>query len=208
LTLWGLKKRMPVTHQQWRDFMRSSDFSGSFRKLRKVNLKIVKSNSKVWFIKSCRVMGLVPVTLQSKVQDPAAHQVGYTAAMAESWRRAQGRAGRRLVVEVLGREETKREGLRLEEREERREVEELVSDEKWLALTYKVESLGRSLTSMGRREHGLKLVRLLSREGREVPAWLERTSGSFLEGTATMAGEEAEERSRVDSMVASTPIRP
>ena len=202
--------------------MRNDNFSVMFKMLRKIRSKLVKCNSKMWFLKSCRVMGLVPVTLQPRVQDPAAHQEGYTTTKAAAWKRAQGRAGRRLLVEASQREEARREELQLEERREMRRNEQLLSDEEWLALISRVESLARSLTRMKRREHGVKLVGLLVREQRAVPAWLDRSSGSILESTDTMTGEQeagGEEQEaggqeqeaggqEQEEVVTSTPLRP
>ena len=103
--------------------------------MKNINSNVVKCRSKNWFLKTCLLINLVPVTLQSKVRDPLAHQPGYSSQAAEAWAKAQKAAGRKLVEEALDREVTRLKILRLKERSELRDIQELLNDEEWLIAT-------------------------------------------------------------------------
>ena len=64
-----------------------------------------------------------------------------------------------------------------------------MTQEERVMLSSKVEDLDNVGTRVRRREHGMRLKGLLREAGREVPVWLNRTTGSVLEGTATIMAE-------------------
>ena len=201
---------MAANHQQWRAFMNSEVFKEKFYRVQNKSMKVVKTETKCWFLKCCLVQRLVPPTLHPRTQDPAAHRAGYSQEEAQNWAKAQVGAGLQFVQEALRREEDYLARHRLEERRTERQIETSLSDEEWLALTFKIESLKHSNRKVRRREHGGKLRGLLAEQGRRVPNWLNRTAGSFLENISEMRREEEEEEreeGRPQPRFMSTPAR-
>lgn len=187
----GSKIIMPLANYQlWREYMGEINFSQSFKKVRRANSSIVKSRAKVWFLKTCLLLNVRPVTLRSRVRDPAAHQPGYSAERAEAWSKAQHAAGGRLVQEALDREKLRLVELLQKGNDEWNHARTKVGERQWPILVSRVEELDNSDTKVRRREQGVRLVGLRREAGRGIPAWLNRSAGSLLEGTATiLAGE-------------------
>ena len=198
---------MAANHQQWRALMDREAFKQKFHKAQNLSTKVVKAETKCWFLKSCQVQRLVPPTLHPRIQDPAAHRAGYSQEEAQNWAKAQVGAGLRFVQEALRREEENLAKLRLEERKTQREVEATLNDEEWLVFAFKIESLKHSNRKVRRREHGGKLRALLAEQGRRVPNWLNRTARSFLENISLMRRGEEEEDEAEGPQFMSTPAR-
>ena len=181
--------------------MGNNDFSLNYKKVRRANSAIIKCRAKVWFLKACLTMNVRPVTLRPNVRDPAAHQPGYSAERAEAWLRAQQAAGDRLVQEVLDREKLRLVQLLEKGNEEWNAARRRVEEDHWPVLVGRVEEEDNSETKSRRREQGIRLAGLRREAGKFIPAWLNRSARSILEGSATMmAGE-------LGDPVTSTPVR-
>ena len=90
--------------------MQNDNFRGVFKTVSRANSKIVKSRGKCWFLKVCLQVNVIPLSLRSRVRDPAAHQPGYTPELAAAWRRAQHHADKALVREASEREQIRFKG--------------------------------------------------------------------------------------------------
>ena len=188
--------------------MQNDNFRGVFKTVSRANSKIVKSRGKCWFLKVCLQVNVIPLSLRSRVRDPAAHQPGYTPELAAAWRRAQHHADKALVREASEREQIRLVGLLQRGRETWEESRTRVTQEEWVILSSKVEDLDNVGTRVRRREHGVRLKGLLREAGREVPVWLNRTAGSVLEGTATIMAETAPVTSTPSQRITEQPGAP
>ena len=166
--------------------MQDENFKEAFKNVSRINFEIVKSRAKCWFLKSCLLINVRPVTLRSNARDPTAHQPGYSEEQAAAWRRAQHAAGGVLVRAARDREKLRLVGLLQRGRELWNATKPKFTEDQWVALSSKVEDLDDTNTKVKRREHGLRLAKLVREAGRPVPAWLNRTPGSTLEGTGTI----------------------
>ena len=113
--------------------MQDNNFSQAFKSVSRMNSKIVKCRAKCWFLKACLLLNVRPVTLRSRIRDPAAHQPGNTPELASAWARAQHVAGGVLVREAREREKVRLVNLLQRGREVWDDAKAAVAEEeKWV----------------------------------------------------------------------------
>ena len=163
--------------------------------------------SRLWFLRCCVCLGVVPVTLTVNIQ----HQPGFTGEQEIKWKETQTKSEEKFLT--LAKEQIEREGCdyRTKLRREILDLQDTIEDEVlWRQLESSLEKARVRAWKSSNNVHRLKLKHLLVKSEKEIPYWLNKSAQTKTEFSNLFLSNETESSSQSglsERPIHSTPIR-